>query len=380
MTSYFGNNGFKFGLFGLNCGGGVTPSRAPERWRAEWDDVERATLMAEAAGVEFVLPIAKWHGLGGAADLWGRSFETFTQSAALGAITKKIGVFVTAHVSLLTPAFVAKAISTIDHVTHGRVGLNIVCGWNPDEFSLHGISLTGERRYERGIEWYRIYDRLLKGEKFDWKSEFYEMRGLCTDPLPVQKRPPVMSAAQSGDGQAFAAEVADILFSTMPGYAQVEDTCRRVKALGAQHGRTPEVYVTTQFVCRRTKKEAEEYAHYYAVEMADTETMEYLKRQKSATVSPSMKLGATAADRATATMLAGGRHHDYPGLLPSNFPIIGSPDDIVAEIQKLSSLGVSGSTLIFLNYLDEMPFFFEEVFPRLERVGLRAPIVSHAVA
>ena len=143
MSSYFGTNTFKFGLFGMNCASGVTASRAPERWKARWDDVVVVAQMADTAGVEFLLPIAKWHGLGGEANLWGHSFETFTQSAALGAITKRAGVFVTAHVSLLTPAFVAKAISTIDHVTHGRAGLNIVCGWNPDEFRLHGVRARG---------------------------------------------------------------------------------------------------------------------------------------------------------------------------------------------------------------------------------------------
>ena len=65
-------------------------------------------------------------------------------SAAAGAITKHIGVFVTAHVPITTPAFAAKAIITIDHVTNGRAGLNIVCGWNPDEFDIHGATIDFE--------------------------------------------------------------------------------------------------------------------------------------------------------------------------------------------------------------------------------------------
>ena len=106
--------------------------------------------------------------------MWGWSFETFSQAAALGALTKRTGVFVTAHVSLITPAFAAKAIATLDHITNGRAGLNIVCGWNPDEFGPHGIRLTGDRRYDRGLEWFRIYDRLLEGgPEFDHKGEFF---------------------------------------------------------------------------------------------------------------------------------------------------------------------------------------------------------------
>jgi alkanesulfonate monooxygenase SsuD/methylene tetrahydromethanopterin reductase-like flavin-dependent oxidoreductase (luciferase family) len=345
MTQFFGTNKFKFGVFGLNCACGMTPSRAPERWRAEWGDIVKVAQIADEAGVEFLLPIAKWHGLGGYADMWGRSFETFTQAAALGALTKSTGLFVTAHVSLVTPAFAAKAIATIDHVTHGRAGLNIVCGWNPDEFKLHGIALDGEHRYDRGLEWFKIYDN----------------------------RPPVMSAAQSGDGQRFAAEIADILFTAMYSFDQVRDTIVRVRDLARSYNRTPNVFVTTQIVCRPTRKEAEDYLRYYAAEMADPDALEYLGRMKASTASTSTKKAETVADRASVAKVSGMKDENYPGLFPSMYPIVGSPDDIVAQIGRLAELGVAGSTLVFLNYLDELPYFVTEVLPRLERVGLRGP-------
>ena len=373
MAGFFGDNPFKFGLFGINCAGGMTPSRAPERWRADWDEMAAVARLADDAGVEFLLPIAKWHGLGGAADMWGRSFETFTQAGALGALTKRTGLFVTAHVSLITAAFAAKAIATIDHATHGRAGLNIVCGWNPDEFSPHGIQLTGERRYDRGLEWFQIYDKLLDGgPKFDWKGEFFDLKGCVTDPLPLQKpRPPVMSAAQSGDGQAFAARAADILFTSLQSLDVARDTIARFKALAAPHGKNPDVYVETQFVCRPTRKEALDYAHYYAVEMADPDALAYFSRQKARTMSASTKTGETSADRQLADTLSGARKQPYPGMFAGMYPVIGSPDDVVDELKKIASVGAAGSTLVFLNYLQELPYFVQEVFPRLERAGLR---------
>jgi len=45
------------------------------------------------------------------------------------------------HVPLVTPAFGAKAITTVDQVTYGRAGLNIVCGWNQAEFDLHCVTI-----------------------------------------------------------------------------------------------------------------------------------------------------------------------------------------------------------------------------------------------
>ena len=66
-----GPNKFKFGLFNANCDGGFAISKAAERWPCEWDDVLKASLMADEAGIDFILPVAKWRGLGGEATIWG---------------------------------------------------------------------------------------------------------------------------------------------------------------------------------------------------------------------------------------------------------------------------------------------------------------------
>jgi dimethylsulfone monooxygenase len=94
----YGPNRFKLGLFNVNCNGGLTISLAPERWAAEWDDVVAATVMADRAGIDFILPVAKWHGYGGQSNNLSRSFETLTHGAALGALTRRIAMFSTVHV------------------------------------------------------------------------------------------------------------------------------------------------------------------------------------------------------------------------------------------------------------------------------------------
>jgi alkanesulfonate monooxygenase SsuD/methylene tetrahydromethanopterin reductase-like flavin-dependent oxidoreductase (luciferase family) len=180
-----------------------------------------------------------------------------------------------------------------------------------------------------------------------------------------------MSAAQSGDGQIFASQVADILFTAMYNFEQVEETAKRAQSSAAGFGRCCDVYVTTQFVCRPTRKEAEEYLHYYAVEMADPAAIEYFARQKTRTASKSTQRRETAADKAVVTKLAGLQESKYPGLLPAMYPIVGSPDDVVADIERLAALGIAGSTLVFLNYGHELPYFIQEVFPRMQDVGLR---------
>ena len=99
----FGPNRFKLGVFSANCDGGLTMSLAPERWRADWDDIVAMTRIADEAGLEFILPVAKWRGFQGKANIYGRSFETLTHGAALGALTQHIAIFFTVHVPLVTP-------------------------------------------------------------------------------------------------------------------------------------------------------------------------------------------------------------------------------------------------------------------------------------
>ena len=55
----------------------------------------------------------------------------------------------------------------------------------------------------------------------------------------------------------------------------------------------------------------------------------------------------------------------------SGFPMIGSPDDLAQELARISSAGFDGIGFSFVNYLNELPYFAQEVLPRLRRLGLR---------
>jgi len=377
MAEYFGSNAYKFGLFGANCGSGMTLSAAPERWRADWDEIVQVYQLSDEAGVEFILPIAKWHGLGGAADMWGRSYETFTHSAAAGALTKRIGVFVTAHVPICTSAFAAKAIVTIDHVTHGRAGLNIVCGWNPDEFGMHGVTIDGERRYDQGLEWFRVFAKIVDGGgEFDWDGEFYHLKGVVTDPLPLQRpRPPIMSAGGSETGRNFAAQAADMLFTSINDLDGTPAIVKAVKQQAAKFGRNTDVYVQTQIVCKPTRKEAEDFYYYFAEEQADQDALDYYRRKRVTSLSKGMKASELPLAQPQVNRMTQATGRRYAGTFPGVYPVVGSPDDVVDELRKLKATGIGGSALIFLNYLQELPYFVQEVLPRMEKAGLRQPFV-----
>jgi FMNH2-dependent dimethyl sulfone monooxygenase len=368
----FGPNRFKLGVFSANCDGGLTMSLAPERWRANWDDIVAMCQMADAAGMDFILPVAKWRGYQGKANVYGKSFETLTHGAAIGALTRRICIFSTVHVPLVTPAFVAKAIATIDHVTHGRAGLNIVCGWNQAEFDLHGVTIDQDKRYEHGLEWWKIWAKLLEGgPEFDWDGEFFHLKRLQTDPVSIQRpRPIVMSAGFSPKGRDFAAQAADALFTNMTHLDQAADMLANVARYAAPYQRTLPVFAMSHVVCRPTQKEAEDFYFYFAEEMADEEGQKYYRGNRGATVGSGNTLIARPFENRF--MRATGKKLD--GTYPGSYPLIGTPDDIAEEIARMSAAGLAGTSVAFLDYLKEIPYFIQEVLPRLERIGLRGPV------
>ena len=101
-------NRFKLGLFCTNCSGALAMTKVPERWDASWDNNVTAARMAAEAGIEFILPIARWHGYQGQTNTSGSSYETLTWASGLLAATEEITVFGTVHVPFINPVLAAK--------------------------------------------------------------------------------------------------------------------------------------------------------------------------------------------------------------------------------------------------------------------------------
>lgn len=368
----FGANRFKLGVFSANCDGGLTMSLAPERWKADWDDIVAMCRIADDAGLEFILPVAKWRGYQGKANIYGKSYETLTHSAAIGALTKRICVFSTIHVPLVTPAFAAKALATIDHVTHGRAGLNIVCGWNQEEFDLHGVTIDQDSRYDHGLEWWQVWSKMLEGgPEFDWKGRFFDLKRLETNPVSVQRpRPIVMSAGFSPKGRDFAGQAADALFTTMSDISQAPAMLADVARYEAKWHRKMPVFGMAHVVCRPTREEARAFYRYFGEEMADSEGQAYYRRQRGAKAGT---MSGEKIERPLVNRIMRETGQRYDGAYPGTYPLIGTPDDVAEQIEELAQAGLAGCSIAFLDYLKEIPFFCAEVLPRLERRGLRAP-------
>ena len=354
-------NDFKLGLFSINADGGTAFTKVPNRWRADWPDIERAVQSADAAGLEFILPIARWKGYGGETNVRAASFETLTHAAALAAVTKDIVIFATVHVPLVHPVFAAKALMTIDHVSRGRAGLNIVCGWNQEEFNMFGHRQSEhDARYEQGLEWYTVLTRIFTSEApFDHHGTFYDLEGVFGAPAPVQRpRPVTLSAAFSPAGRRFAAMTSDFLFTTLRSFESVKPHVEEIRRLAAGAGREVGVLTTTHVVCRETDAEAEEYYRFYAEANADDDAVSFHQRKKEA------HYGAVEPD---AIPIERRRYAGGTG----SYPLVGRPERIADEMIAMHKLGLAGATISFVNFNEELPFFVDRVLPLLQQAGLR---------
>jgi alkanesulfonate monooxygenase SsuD/methylene tetrahydromethanopterin reductase-like flavin-dependent oxidoreductase (luciferase family) len=356
-------NKLKIGLFGSNCSSGRAVTLVPERWSGSWPDNLKLAKMADAAGLDFMLPIGRWKGYGGDTDYQGATLETITWASGLLASTQRLTVFGTVHAPLFNPVIAAKEMVTADHIGEGRFGLNIVVGWNEGEFEMFGVKQRDhEQRYEYAQEWIDVIKMIWSDkEDFDFDGNYLHMRGIRGKPKPYGGgRPLIMNAGASPVGQAFAIRNCDAFF-LQASRSSLAETAQRVasaKEQAKQQGRELGVYTVGVITCRPTSKQAEDYFHYSIVEHADWAAVDGILALKSIT--------AQNTPAAKFQEIREGYAQGMGGL-----PIVGDPDHVAAQLADLSKAGLTGVALSLVNYADELPFVCDEVLPRLQRMDLR---------
>jgi FMNH2-dependent dimethyl sulfone monooxygenase len=356
----FNDNRMKLGTFSTNCSNGAAASTAEGGLQLTWANTKALARMSDAAGFEALVPVGRWKGFGGATDFNGESFEVFTWAAALAEATTYSAVFATSHVPIVHPVLSAKQSSTIDHISGGRFALNVVCGWNPDEFAMFGSGAlrSHDEGYAYANEWIEILQRLWTSEEeFDVSGAYFRLKGAISRPTPLQKPfPPIMCANNSEIGQRFAAKYADMSFIGIRsgGFDDWKRLIESHKRLARKEfGREIQVWTHAAVVCRPTMAEADRYFQYAAIERADSAG------------DPASRLGRPAPEYALRRM---------PGW--GGFPLIGTPESIVKDLDALSRAGIAGCVLSWIDYEREQQQWIDEVLPLMEEAGLRRPFTK----
>ena len=195
---------------------------------------------------------------------------------------------------------------------------------------------------------------------FDWQGKYFQCENIYGNPHPVQAHVPIINAAASPEGREFALRNADFLFTPVFDFEQAAATTSQISQASKSNGRDVGVFTFSTVVCRPTQAEAEEYLHYYANENADWEAVDYL-----------MALQGMHAQSFTPEALASFRDRFAAG--HGGYPLIGTPDHIADQLEQMHNAGIAGTTLAFVDYAAEFPYFRDEVIPRLEAKGLRQP-------
>lgn len=359
----FNQNRLKLGTFATNTVGSMH-TVAPDAYDPSWENALRAAKIADGAGFEAILGLARWRGpLQNDPGHRGHTvLDSFTWAAALAMATSHSALFATCHAPIFHPLIVAKQAATIDHISGGRFGLNVVGGWNRAEFEMFGETLSEhDKRYDYLEEWLTVVERLWSSsDEFDFEGEFLRLKGAISRPQPLQQpHPPILNAAVSSRGQRFACEYADAAF-VFAGLGK--DAVESYKTIAKNDfGRDVAVWTQIPMVQRKTKAEAEDFLNYFVGKYEDT---------------PSVDAWLAGIAAETKNLKGGAPTFNRMDVAAGGPPVLGSAEEIADKLCEISERGIDGVLLSWFDFEDGLNRFNEEVLPILEKRGLRDVFVS----
>jgi alkanesulfonate monooxygenase len=339
------------------------------------------------------------------------SFEPFTLLSALSQATERLGLVATGSTTFDAPYHIARRFASLDHISNGRAGWNIVTTSNPDaalNFGLDDHMEHGER-YRRAREFYDVVTGLWdswaddafvrdaeEGIFFDpakmhvlgHKGKYLSVRGPLNIARPIQGWPVIVQAGASDAGRQLAAETAEAVFTAQSSLAVGREFYADVKGRMAKVGRNPEhmkilpacfVVVGDTVEEARQKRAKLDSLVNYANAIAslsialghDASKFDPDGPLPDVPESNASKSGRERAialarrDNLTVRQLAQ-RLGGYSGLA-----MVGTPATIADEMQEwLETRGSDGFTIMFPYLPGGLDDFVDRVVPELQRRGI----------
>ncbi len=265
--------------------GWLLSENAPQ-YKPSFDLNKQITLSAERHGLDFVLSMIKLRGFGGKTEFWDHNLESFTLMSGLAAVTSRIKIYATAATLVMPPAIVARMASTIDSISGGRFGVNLVTGWQRPEYSQMGLWPGDEHfanRYDYLAEYATILRELWDTGRSDLKGKYFQMDDCRLSPRP-QADVKLICAGSSNAGMAFSAQYADYNFcfgmgvNTPTAFAPTVD---RMRVAAEKTGRDVSSYVLFMIIADETDEAARAKWESYKAG-ADQEAISWLGVQGAA--------------------------------------------------------------------------------------------------
>jgi pyrimidine oxygenase len=332
-------------------------STTSPQYKPSFDLNKTVVQKAEGFGFDFALSMIKLHGFGGPSGFWDYNLESFTLMAGLASVTERIQLFATCAVLTMPPPITARMATTIDSISHGRFGVNIISGWQRREYTQMGIWPGAEhykRRYDYCAEYVTIMQELWRTGRSDFKGDFFQMDDCRCLPMP-SKDIPIICAAQSDAGTKYAAEYADYNFCGSFGYnapTAVEPSVARLVKANEAAGRDCGALILTMVIADETDAAANaKWEHYKAG--TDHEALAY--RDAQAEDDPSTDIYAQPNRR---RILGTNKLPTNQGVL------VGSYASVARMLDELAAVpGVRGVMLTFDDFVIGMEQFGTRIMP-----------------
>lgn len=229
-----------------------------ENMEATWAYASRLARRAEQIGFDLTL-IAELN----LNDIKGESapaLDAWSTAAALAAVTETQEIMVAVRPTFHAPALLAKQAANIDHISNGRLSLNVVSSWWADEARRYGVSFEQhDDRYARTREWLGVVDRLWKADDVSFDGRYYKIEQGVVAPKPLTRpRPPVYAGGESEAARDMIARLCDgyVMHGDAPELiaARIADMRARRERLGLP----PLLFgVAAYSIVRNTEREAQ---------------------------------------------------------------------------------------------------------------------------
>ncbi|MFJ2540090.1 MULTISPECIES: LLM class flavin-dependent oxidoreductase [unclassified Pseudomonas] len=327
--------------------------------------------------------------------------------SAMAAVTKNLGFGLTANLTYEPPYLFARRLSTLDHLSRGRVGWNIVTGYLDSAAKAMGLreQVEHDRRYDQADEYLevlyklwegswengavlndreqRIYAQPEKVHKVEHKGEFYQVEGyhLC-EPSP-QRTPVLFQAGSSDRGLLFAGRHAECVFISGQNKPSTKVQVDKVRASAVEAGRNPEdikVFMGLNVIVGETEEAAwakhAEYLSYASAEAgvahfsastgvdfsryAIDEPIQYVKSNAIQSATKNLQNNDWTRRKLLEQHALGGRY----------ITVVGSPAQVADELQSwITETGLDGFNLTRIVTPESYVDFIELVIPELQRRG-----------
>ena len=237
--------------------GGWLRNVEEENMQASWDYVSRLARRSEEIGFDLTL-VAELN-LNDIKGTQAPSLDAWSTAAALAAVTRKLELMVAVRPTFHNPALLAKQAANIDHISGGRLSLNVVSSWWAEEARKFGVHFDQhDDRYARTAEWLDIVDQAWKSDHVTLHGKYYRVDDLVLQPKPVSKpRPVIYAGGESEAAKNLIAQKCDAYVMHGDPPERIREKIADLAARRQKFGLPPMQYgIAAYAVVRETENEA----------------------------------------------------------------------------------------------------------------------------